>query len=112
MKLPIKERVVHGLFGGNGDARICDIASGDMMHAKNRCFITIRLGQGDSLGVHRHEHESEIYFIMQGCGLYTDNGNEYEIKTGEAVICLDGDEHGICNKEKEELVFIALVINS
>ncbi len=43
---------------------------------------------------------------MQGCGLYTDNGKEYEIKAGEAVICLDGDEHGICNKEKEELVFM------
>ena len=40
------------------------------------------------------------------------DGNKYKIKAGEAVICLDGDEHGICNKEKEELLFIALVVNS
>ena len=112
MKLQLKERVAHKLFQGKGDALICDIASSDMMHSKNRCFITIRLRQGASLGIHRHEKESEIYFIMQGRGLYTDNGEEYEIKAGEAVICLDGDEHGIFNQEKEELVFIALVINS
>ena len=52
------------------------------------------------------------FTLLQGRGLYTDNGEEYEIKAGEAVICLDGDEHGIFNQEKEELIFIALVINS
>ncbi len=53
-----------------------------------------------------------VYSGCDWCGLYTDNGNKYKIKAGEAVICLDGDEHGICNKEKEELLFIALVVNS
>lgn len=112
MKLPLNERVVHGLFQGKGDAVICDIASSDMMKSRNRCFITIRLRQGDSLGMHRHENECEIYYVIQGCGWYRDNEQEYEIKAGEAVICQDGDCHGISNNEKEELVFIALVVNS
>ncbi|TGY92661.1 cupin domain-containing protein [Petralouisia muris] len=90
MKLQLKERAAHELFQGKGDAIICDIASSDMMHSKNRCFITIRLRQGASLGLHRHEKESEIYFIMQGRGLYTDNGEEYEIKAGQIKVSYCG----------------------
>lgn len=111
MKLQLKERTVRGLFQGTGDVVICDIASKEMMNLKNRCFITIRLVQGASLGIHCHKQESEIYFIIQGRGWYNDNGKEYEIRAGEAVICFDGDSHGICNKKEEELIFIALVIN-
>lgn len=112
MKLPLKERIVHELFQGKGDVVICDIASSEMMKSKNRCFITIRLKQGDSLGIHCHENECEIYYVIQGRGWYKDNEQEYEIKVGEAVICQDGDSHGITNNEKEELVFIALVVSS
>lgn len=112
MKLSLRNRVAHELFEGKGDAFICDIASEDVMNHKNRCFITIRLAQGASLGIHRHVDECEIYYVIQGHGWYMDNEKEYEIKAGEAVICLDGDSHGICNKRKEELVFVALVIRS
>ncbi len=111
MKLPLKEKVVHELFQGKGDIAICDIATSNMMRSRNRCFIIIRLKQGDSLGVHRHEQECEIYYVMQGRGWYRDNEQEYEIQAGEAVICQDGDSHGISNNEKEELVFIALVVS-
>ena len=111
MKLSLKNRVVHELFEGKGDAVISDIASSDMMRSRNRCFIIIRLKQGDSLGIHRHEKECEIYYVIQGRGWYRDNEQEYEIKAGEAVICQDGDSHGISNNEKEELVFIALVVS-
>ncbi len=112
MKLTINERVVHELFGGKGDCVIKDIASSEQMHGKNRCFITITLKPGTSLGVHRHKNESEIYFVLQGRGEYSDNGEVYEIHTGDAVICLDGDEHGVSNSGPEDLVFAALVINS
>lgn len=112
MKLSLNHRTVKNLFGGDGEAYLCDIASSEMMHEKNRCFLTIRLEQGASLGIHQHLHESEIYFVLQGCGLYTDHDETYEIRAGEAVICLDGDKHGIFNQSEEDLVFVALVIRS
>lgn len=112
VKLLVNKRTVHEMFNGKGNVDIYDIADSSIMGEKNRCFLKIVLSQDTSLGLHKHKGESEIYYVLQGRGKYYDNSEEYELYAGESVICRDGDIHGILNTEKEDMVLIALVVNT
>ena len=62
------------------------------------------------MGVHRHEGDGEIYYILSGHGLYTDNEDTYEVRPGDAMFCKNGNCHGLENTGEEDLVFMGLII--
>ena len=57
--------------------------------------------------------KGESYFILSGEGAYEDNGTIRTVKPGDVTWTPDGSGHGISNVEgKEDLVFMALIVNS
>ena len=38
------------------------------------------------MGVHQHKGDGEIYYILSGHGLYTDNDTTYEVNPGDAML--------------------------
>ena len=75
-------------------------------------------GKGEvSLEHLRGKEQIEAYgvtpFILQGKGVYNDNGTEIEVGTGTIAFCPDGEFHGLSNENgTQDLVFMALIINS
>ena len=51
---------------------------------------------GGWLGHHRHE-PSEIYYVLQGEGVLTIEGEEHAVRSGTAVYVPSNSEHGIRN---------------
>ena len=41
---------------------------------------------GTSIGVHTHENNEEVYFIIKGRGLMTLNGEEVEVSAGDLIL--------------------------
>ena len=96
--------------GGKGEIFITHLLTPEEMVGKCGMFAKVRIPVGASLGVHQHVGTNETYHLLQGKGLYTDNGKTYEVKAGETTFCADGDTHGIENIGDEDLIFIALII--
>lgn len=98
--------------GGKGEIFITHLLTPKEMADKCAMFASVKIPVGASLGVHQHTGNTETYYILQGKGLYTDNGATYAVKAGDTTFCADGDTHGIENIGDEDLIFIALIINA
>ncbi len=49
------------------------------MKDSSRLFGKVIVPPGSALAYHTHEGEGEAYHILQGKGLYNDNGTKYEV---------------------------------
>ncbi len=52
---------------------------------------------GSSTIPHRHNRSEEIYYITEGSGSMTIEGQSFEIKTGDTICILPGEVHSIRN---------------
>lgn len=48
---------------------------------------------GVSIGLHRHDNNEEIYYLVSGRGVLTYDETEYEMKTGDISLCRSGHSH-------------------
>ncbi len=98
--------------GGKGITQMNILLSPEELCNKGSLFNHVTLTPGSSIGFHNHKDDFEIYYILSGQGLYNDNGTDYRVSAGDITICNDGQGHGIENIGDEDLVMIALVLNS
>ena len=89
---------------------LSNLAEFDIKNPKLRMFARARLKEGEEVAFHIHEGECEYYYIISGKGLYTDNGDKFDVTPGTVTFTPSGNGHGIKNTGKEMLEFIALII--
>ena len=73
------------------------------MKDSSRLFGKVIVPPGSALAYHTHECEGEAYHILQGKGLYNDNGTKYEVHPGDTTFTCDGAGHAIENIGDEDL---------
>ena len=103
---PLRREKLGG--GGNGAADTFPVAIPD----QDGVFIMstrIELDPGASIGCHRHEGTEEVYFIMSGEGLYTEEGEDSRALPGDVFLCREGRSHGIVNTGNDKLVMCAAI---
>ena len=110
--MPIIEQNTVSAKKGRGEIFITHLLTPAEMVGKCAMFAKVRVPAGCSLNVHKHVGNNETYHILQGTATYTDNGKTYTVKAGDTTFCADGDTHGIENVGNEDLIFIALIINT
>ena len=110
--MPIMEHNTVAAKKGKGEIFITHLLTPKEMLDKCAMFARVTVPVGAALGVHQHVGTNETYHIIQGKGLYTDNGKTYEVKAGDTTFCADGDTHGIETIGDEDLIFFALIINT
>ena len=99
--------------GGKGRMKLEKLLSPAEMKDKCSLFAKVTLPPGAVLGFHEHHGNNESYFILSGSGDYNDNGTVRTVKAGDVTWTPDGSGHGLSNENgAEDLVFIALIINS
>ena len=82
----------------------------------NRIFKGV-LVPGASIGVHKHEGNCEVIFILSGNGTLLEQAPDSEpayvkVKEGDCLYCPEGHTHSLMNTAQEEdLVFYAVVAN-
>ena len=96
--------------GGKGRIILEHIAGPETLRENARLFVKATLEKGCSMGVHKHKGDREIYHILSGKALYTDNDKTYEMNPGDSACCENGNSHGIENIGEENLVFIGLIL--
>lgn len=68
-----------------------------------------RLEPGSSIGMHKHETNSEIIYILSGTGRMIFDDWEEELNPGDCHYCPKGHSHSLINSGSEDLVFFAVV---
>lgn len=106
MTKEIRER----MRGGNGSVEIQHIFTQEEMKGKCRMFARVTLKPGCSIGIHTHEREEEVYYILSGTATVNDNGNICTLRPGDAVLTGNGAFHAIENAGDEDLVLMAVVL--
>lgn len=68
-----------------------------------------RLEPGSSIGMHTHETNSEIIYILSGtASILYDEENE-ELAAGGCHYCPKGHSHSMSNQGEQDLVFFAVI---
>jgi len=105
MKVEEKER----MRDGEGTTRLLYLL--DAAGEKNaRMFAEVTLKPGSSIGYHKHDSETEYYFILSGTGTVNDDGKEVQVKQGDSIITGNGASHSIKNTGTAPLVFHAVIV--
>ena len=68
-----------------------------------------RLEPGASIGLHTHEGNSEIVFILEGTGKMLCDGVYEELSAGKCTYCPEGHSQSLINDSDGDLVFYAVV---
>ena len=97
---------------GKGEITITHLLTPKELDGKCAMFAKVTIPPGASIGEHFHKGNTETYHILQGEALYNDNGTDKKISAGETTFCPDGEKHGIENIGNDDLIFMALIINS
>lgn len=98
--------------GGKGIMRMFNIM-GDIVFEHVNWLGIVELDPGSSIGVHTHHGEGELYHIIEGQGIFNENG--IEVKVGPGNFCLIEPEqcHGLINTSNtKKMVLLACVYKS
>ena len=64
-----------------------------------------------SIGVHRHEHDKEYYYVISGRGVMTLDGKRFEVATGDITAVYPGGTHGLENNADEDLRILVVSVS-
>lgn len=69
------------------------------------------LAPGSSVGLHTHNADEELYYIVSGHGSYIKNdGAKENIGPGDVTITRKGEQHSILADKNEPVVFFAVIV--
>lgn len=100
----------HEMFNGTGSAHMVQILGKEEMSGKGRLFNHVTLAPGCSIGLHQHKGDAEIFYILSGCGLAVDDGEEVRLEPGDMLYTGDGSSHSIRCDGEDPLEFLALIL--
>lgn len=99
----IEEQALENFKGGEGtfflrasEQGVCRIMKG-------------RLEPGSSLGMHTHEGNYEVIYILSGKGTILYDEEKLEVAAGSCQYCPEGHAHRLMNTGSETLTFFAIV---
>lgn len=99
------------LQGGPGGGMFYPaIAPGEKREGSHfKMVARIELDPGAAVGEHTHTGDEETYIIISGKGVFTEDGQSYEVGPGDTMVTFESHNHGIENTGDEPLVFIAVI---
>ncbi len=107
MEIQIRERMREG----KGEVNIVHVFKKEELKGKARLCAVVSLEPGCSIGLHEHNTEEEIFYFIKGRGLAIEDGKEYIIEPGDALLTGGGRSHSIENTSSDEtLEFMAVIL--
>lgn len=103
---------VPNLAGGRGVATLHYIVSREELLGHGRLYAKVILPPGASVGWHKHERDTEPYYILSGEADFIDNdGSVTKVHAGDVCVIQVGQYHSLENNSQENVEFMALIYN-
>ncbi len=65
---------------------------------------------GASIGEHRHQHDEEVYFVVEGRGTMLLDGQRFPIGPGDVSVVRPGHSHGLVNSPDSPMRLIVFCV--
>ena len=105
-----RTEVCSRLKEGEGECGLRHILPAELAAGAGRLFAVNTLEPGCSIGCHTHQGDFEVYYILEGVAHIIDDGEEYDLVPGDAMLCQEGHSHGIANRGDAPLRFLATIL--
>ncbi|MBS5660760.1 MAG: cupin domain-containing protein [Clostridiales bacterium] len=99
----IKSETIKQMRGGEKEV------TASMFVDDNNRIMYGKLEPGASIGMHTHETNSEILYILQGRGKMIYDDTEEKLEAGICHYCPKGHSHSLINDRNDDLIFFAVV---
>ena len=96
--------------GGKGTIEFLHYFEKEELRSPTRLLAKLTIHPGDSIGLHRHENEEEIFIILRGTGELFDGKDRSRVGPGDAILTGSGEEHAIENVGEEPLEIVAAIV--
>lgn len=73
-------------------------------------FNIIHLPSGSQIKEHPHYPDAEIYYILEGEVVVTDNDKTEVLHAGDVVFTGNGDRHSVRNESGKDAKFLACIL--
>ena len=100
------------LRGGEGSPVFCHILPKEAMGNWSTLASVVTLQPGESVGEHPHVDNGELYLVLSGKVIVTEDGVGAEMLTGDSEFCAHGHTHSIRNHTDEPATFLALIVTN
>lgn len=91
------------VHGGCGLCRNARVFSDEEIPSPVRFIYYTVMPPKASFGLHRHGHDNEFYIVLEGTGVYTQNGVDVPIRAGDIMMNDACAEHGIVNTGETDM---------
>ena len=102
--------VLSEFYGGKGSVKSTHFLNKEDAAGAGRQFAKSVLAPGSSIGYHPHKGELEVYYILSGKALVSDNGEEHVLDAGDSILTKNGSSHSIENVGDVDLEYISLIL--
>jgi mannose-6-phosphate isomerase-like protein (cupin superfamily) len=89
--------------GGKGDIRSVFLYTQADFETPLRFIIYSELSPGQSIGLHQHGQDEEVYVILEGHGHMTVNGQPCPVEAGDVLLNKPGWSHSLENTSQVTL---------
>lgn len=107
-----KQDIRTNMRDGKGDIIINHVLDGENLPSNIRLFGEITVNPGCSIGVHAHETESEIFYILEGELTIDDNGEKKTFVKGDSCVTGGGAAHGVENIGDKPAKMLAIIVTA
>lgn len=97
--------------GGEGTIKKQMLLNSAEMFEKGRMVAKVTLKPNCGIGEHPHVKDAEIYYILSGEVIVTDNDKTEVLHAGDILFTGNGNSHSIKNKSSQDAEFLAVIIN-
>ncbi len=95
--------------GGLGNFQMRYPITGKELPAHMRLMCEVIIRPGEVCASHRHEGDTEIYYMLSGTAEYTGAEGTHILNPGDVTVCYDGESHAIRCIGTEPLKFLAFI---
>lgn len=101
---------VVGLRGGVGELYQCHVLEKDETGGRMDMCCVFTIMPGRTIGIHTHDTNSEVYYMLKGEIVVNQDGVEHTVKEGGVVFTADGASHSVENRTDEPAEMLAIIL--
>ncbi len=107
----LTEIVREQAYGGAGRLLCRVLLTEEQRKDELKICNRLRLEPGSEIGLHSHDTDFELYYILAGTGLLNDDGTPEKVGPGDLIYTSDGQKHALLNDSDDILELLAIVID-
>ena len=83
----------------------------EQLFGKSRLVAEVTIRPGHSIGMHPHDPDAEIYYMLSGALVSINpDGSEEPFLPGDTMLTGDGDSHSVRNDTDQDAKMLAIVM--